>query len=270
MDNIKKTLVMILVGALTLSTLSSFSSCNFYGDTESDEFDEPVYESPYTWDNLIHEEGRFYYYKDDALVSRTGIDVSSHQHEIDWQAVAADGVEFALIRAGYRGSTEGLVYLDEHYYTNIEGAQNAGLMVGVYFFSQALTEEEAVEEAEFLLTHLEGRELEYPVVYDFEPVTTEVPGRANDISQEQATRNAQAFCDCIEAAGYTTMLYGNKKDIARYYDPSLVEVSEVWVAEYGALFPSGQFDFSMWQYSSTAQVAGISVNVDMNIHFLEP
>lgn len=231
---------------------------------------EPPYESPYTWSNLVYEEGRFYYYKDEVLVSRIGIDVSSHQKVIDWYAVAADGIEFAFIRVGNRGATEGQMYLDEQFHANIAGAKEAGIAVGVYFFSQAITAEEALEEAEFVLAYLGGIELEYPVVYDHEPVTIEgTPGRANSLTVEQATAQAEAFCTRIKEAGYAAMLYGNKKDIARY-DSSLVENSDVWFAEYDASLPSGQFDFIMWQYSSTGSVAGISVPVDMNIHFLEP
>lgn len=230
---------------------------------------EPPYESPYTWDNLVYEEGRFYYYKDGHIASRVGIDVSSHQKEIDWAAVAADGIEFAFIRVGNRGATEGQLYLDEQFHANIQGAKQAGIDVGVYFFSQAITEEEAIQEAEFVCANLGGIALEYPVVFDHEPVTIEGnAGRANTLSREQATANAQAFCEVIEQAGYVPMLYGNKLDLARY-DSTLTDTYDVWFAEYDAALPSGQLDFVMWQYTSSGQVQGIPVNVDMNIHLFE-
>lgn len=230
---------------------------------------EPQYISPYTWENLVFDEGRCYYYKDEVLVSRIGIDVSSHQKNIDWQAVKDDGIEFAFIRLGNRGATEGELYLDEQFTANLEGARQVGMPIGVYFFSQAVDEAEALEEAEFVLAHLEGIELEYPVVFDHEPVTISgTAGRANSITREQLTANAEVFCERIQSAGYRTMLYGNKKDIAKY-KPETVESNEIWFAEYDVGIPTGQFDFVMWQYSNTGQVAGIETYVDMNIYFLE-
>lgn len=228
----------------------------------------PPYESPYTWENLVYDQGRFSYYKEDALVSRIGIDVSSYQKTIDWQAVAADGIDFAFIRLGYRGATEGQLYLDEYFYDNIKEAQAAGIPVGVYFFSQAIEKEEALEEAEFTLSHLAGIELDYPVVFDHEPVSG-VDSRANNLSSEQLSACAKVFSEHIKRSGYDTMLYGNKSDIARY-DSDLVAHCEVWFAEYDAPLPSGQFDFTIWQYTNRGSVAGISTYVDMNIHFLEP
>lgn len=259
---------------MSVSAIPPLWACSSGQSSDASSYEltqEPLYESPYTWDNLSYEAGRFYYHKDEQLVSRIGIDVSSHQKQIDWQAVAADGIEFAFIRVGNRGATEGNIFLDEQFSANFEGAKQAGIDVGVYFFSQACNEAEALEEAEFVLAYLGGAELEYPVVYDFEPLVIEGnAGRANEISREQGTLNAEAFCKRIEEAGYETMLYGNKKDITRYYSKELIETSTIWYAEYESSLPTGQFDFVMWQYASTGSVAGISVGVDMNIHFLEP
>lgn len=123
-----------------------------------------------------------------------------------------------------------------------------------------------------MLMHLDeiGSELDYPVVFDHEPITVSgVAGRANSVSRDDMTALDAAFCERVEAAGYDTMIYGNKNDIARY-DTDLVEKSTIWFAEYGASPPSGQFDFVMWQYSNAGHVAGISTNVDMNIYFLDP
>lgn len=226
------------------------------------------YESPYNWDNLSQQEGRYVYTKDRVKQSRSGIDVSEFQGIIDWTAVAYDSVEFAFIRVGNRGATEGDLYTDEHYWSNITGAQAVGVKTGVYFFSQAITEAEAVEEAEFVLAHLKGIKLDYPVVFDHEPVT-EVEGRANKLSGEQISACAKAFCDVIERAGYDTMIYGNKQDIAKI-DPSVLQAHEVWFAEYDAKKPTGQFDFTIWQYANNGNVSGISTPVDMNIHFLVP
>ncbi|MDR2108765.1 MAG: glycoside hydrolase [Coriobacteriales bacterium] len=221
------------------------------------------YVSPYDWDNLAQENGRFVYHEGGKQVSRTGIDVSSHQGAINWRSVAADGIDFAFIRLGYRGSSEGQVYLDQYFEDNYRGATEAGLPIGVYFFSQAINEAEAHEEAEFVLAALAGRALAYPVAYDFEP-TGDGSGRANHLPRHQLTSDALAFCETIEAGGHRAMIYGNAGDISRYY-LEVLKGRAIWFAEYDASYPSGQFDFSIWQYSNSGQVAGINTAVDMNI-----
>lgn len=250
---------------ITLLLAASVCACAPVASTKEK---EPAYVSPYTWENLALENGRYTYYKDSKLVSRVGIDVSDHQKAIDWEAVANDGIEFAIIRVGNRGYTEDGLFLDEQFEANLMGAENAGLKCGVYFFSQAISEAEALEEASFVIEALAGRSLEYPVVYDHEPVS-DANGRANNLTSDQLTKNTQAFCEAIEQAGYRTMIYGNKKDIGRI-QPSVREKHDIWFAEYDASIPSGQFDFIMWQYSSNGEVAGITTRVDMNIHFLQP
>lgn len=240
----------------------------------SAEQEEPPYVSPYSWERLVEESGRYNYYDEDLVVaSRFGIDVSEHQGLIDWQAVAADGVEFAFIRLGNRGATEGQLYLDEHFEANLTGAKQAGLLVGVYFFSQALDETEALEEAEFVLEHLAGRSLDYPVAFDHEPVTsvegTSVAGRANRISRKDLTLCARSFCEVIEAAGLDTMLYGNTADLAMF-DEVLLDSSALWFAQYEVSRPTLEHDFVIWQYTSSGTVAGIDTYTDLNIHFLAP
>ena len=229
---------------------------------------EPTYVSPYDWKRLAYEDGRFSYTKEGVPASRIGIDVSDHQGIIDWEMVEADGIDFAMIRLGYRGFTEGNIYLDEQYEANLKEARSAGILVGVYFFSQAINEKEAREEADFVIKNLEGVKLDYPIVYDHEPVT-DAQGRANKLSNRQLTRNAQAFCERIQEAGYTPMIYGNNADISRL-DLKALGTYEFWFAEYDTSKPSGQFDFTMWQYTNNGSVAGIDTRVDMNIHFLAP
>lgn len=229
---------------------------------------EPAYISPYNWDNLEYQDGRYFYYKNDVPASRIGIDVSEHQREIDWHAVAGDGIEFAFIRLGNRGYTEGDIYLDKRFEVNITGAREAGIARGVYFFSQAIDEEEAREEAAFVVEALAGRSLEYPVVFDHEPVV-DAAGRANNLSSDQLTRNARAFCEALEQAGYDAMIYGNTQDIGRL-DLSALSPYDIWFAEYDVAIPGGQFDFIVWQYANNGEVAGIPTRVDMNIHFLKP
>lgn len=231
-------------------------------------YSEPAYVSPYDWRNLELIEGRFYYSKDGNPASKTGVDVSEHQGEIDWEAVAADDIDFAFIRIGNRGYTEGIISLDDYYYSNISQARDAGLEIGVYFFSQAINPEEAREEARFVLNNLDGVELDFPVVYDHEPISDH-DGRANHLNPTQLSENAQAFCSVIEEAEKSVMIYGNNNDIKKLH-PEILNSRSVWFAEYNALHPSGQFDFVMWQYTSSGNVAGINTPADMNIYFLAP
>lgn len=202
------------------------------------------YVSPYNFDNLKNEQGRFSYYEDGNLVSQTAVDVSDLQGKIDWEHVSEDGIDFAMIRLGRRGYTEGNIYLDNYYYENVSGVQSEGMPFGVYFFSQAITEDEAIEEANFVIKHLSGSGISYPVVFDHEPVES-ADGRANNLSKNELTHITKAFCQKIEDAGYTPMIYGNAFDMERLNLNDLKGI-DVWYAEYESSQPTGQFDFAMW------------------------
>lgn len=223
------------------------------------------YVSPYNFDNLKNEQGRFSYCEDGNLVSQTAVDVSDLQGKIDWERVSEDGIDFAMIRLGRRGYTEGNIYLDNYYYENVSGVQSEGMPFGVYFFSQAITEDEAIEEANFVIKHLSGSGISYPVVFDHEPVES-ADGRANNLSKNELTHITKAFCQKIEDAGYTPMIYGNAFDMERLNLNDLKGI-DVWYAEYESSQPTGQFDFAMWQYSSTANVSGINTQADLSILF---
>lgn len=223
------------------------------------------YVSPYNFDNLKNEQERFSYYEDGNLVSQTAVDVSDLQGKIDWERVSEDGIDFAMIRLGRRGYTEGNIYLDNYYYENVSGVQSEGMPFGVYFFSQAITEDEAIEEANFVIKHLSGSGISYPVVFDHEPVES-ADGRVNNLSKNELTHITKAFCQKIEDAGYTPMIYGNAFDMERLNLNDLKGI-DVWYAEYESSQPTGQFDFAMWQYSSTANVSGINTQADLSILF---
>lgn len=222
-------------------------------------------QTKYDWNNLKLENGRMVYYENGNAVSTTGIDVSDLQGSIDWQAVKNDGIDFAMLRCGRRGSTEGQLYTDKNYYENVEGATRVGLPYGVYFFSQATNEQEALEEAEYVLNLINGAGVTYPVVYDQEPVT-DSSGRANNLSADQLTKNAQTFCKRIEQAGYIPMVCGNQYDLSRLNIDQIN--AAVWYAEYTDMHPTSTYhDFVMWQYSHTGKVDGIKTDVDMDILF---
>jgi glycoside hydrolase family 25 len=222
---------------------------------------------PYEWENLSYDaQGRAHYIVDGKELTSTGVDVSSHQGYIDWEAVAADNIQFAMLRIGYRGSTEGGIRADELFETNLKGAQNAGLKVGVYFFSQAITVEEAREEANFVLQQLREAgitELELPVAFDLEP-SPDYSGRADNLSPAETNAIARAFCTTIQEAGYRVIVYGNKVDLNRF---DLVSLNEpIWLAQY-VDEPDVNFNFLIWQYTSTGQVDGITGSVDLNLDF---
>lgn len=200
-----------------------------------------------------------------------GVDVSEHQGDIDWQAVRGAGVEFAILRVGYRGMTEGGLNVDATFQQNYQGAVDAGLQVGIYFFSQAVSQEEAREEADFVLQTLNGRELAYPVVFDWEtPIPSEeLPAedlRAYDISGEEVTRFALAFCQQMEKNGYTACVYTNKTMAYNTFNLEELKDYALWYAEYQPA-PSLYYGFRLWQYSASGTVPGISGSVDLNLCF---
>lgn len=212
---------------------------------------------------LMNDDDILEYVVDGEVVSQKGIDVSRYQEEIDWEKVAGDGVEYAFIRLGIRGATEGKLAIDVAYEKNMEGALENDIDVGVYFFTQALNEQEAVEEAEFVLENLEDYEISYPIVLDVEEVTTKNP-RTKELTKEDRTEACIAFCERVKEAGYTPMIYGNLKTFLLMLDMEKLEEYEKWFAYYRTplYFP---YEFSVWQYTSTGKVDGISTDVDLNV-----
>lgn len=231
---------------------------------------EEEFVSDYDWTGLRRDGDKLTYYENNQLASLWGIDVSEHQDKsIDWAQVADAGVQFAFVRVGNRGATEGTLNTDAFFQENATGAAAAGMVVGAYFFSQALTEDEAREEANFTIARLseaesQGVTFSY-VAYDHEAV--EIDGaRANELSDAQFTANARSFCDVIAAAGYKPMIYGNPQDLERL-SPHLRDSYPLWYAEYGVYIPTAPINFAIWQYSNTGQIPGIDGDVDLNLWF---
>lgn len=229
---------------------------------------EDVPKNEYAADAFYEENGRFYYDDGETPVAY-GIDVSSYQGQIDWEAVAGDGIEFAIIRMGYRGyGAAGVIHLDEYFEDNLEGAKAAGLDVGVYFFSQATSPEEAEEEALVVLEQLDGRELTYPVIFDWETISS-VDARANKVDNETLLACAERFNSIISEAGYQPMAYFSRNMGLLKYDLSVMKDYPFWLAYY--ISDPTEYDFyysaRMWQYSYTGRVAGIEGAVDLDICF---
>ncbi|MCI8422693.1 MAG: hypothetical protein HFF50_04030 [Lawsonibacter sp.] len=202
-------------------------------------------------------------YEHNGVRAKTGVDVSFYQGEIDWQAVAADGIDFAILRLGYRGYTEGGLILDSHFLDNIRGALDAGLEVGVYFFSQALNPQEAEAEADFVALALEGYAITYPVAFDWEYISNP-DARTKNVTGEELTQCAKAFCARIQERGYTPAVYFNRDLAYLSYDLQELTQLPLWLAEYSSR-PSFYYDFHLWQYSDTGTVAGIQGNVDLDL-----
>lgn len=219
----------------------------------------------------INNRGHMEYVVDGDTASYFGIDVSSYQGDIDWNAVREDGVEFAILRVGYRGyGEEGKIRMDEKFLQNYDGANEAGIDVGVYFFSQATSVDEAIEEAKFVLDCLGDRRLEYPVVYDWETVVpldeNDVP-RTEDVMPNTLTLSAIAFCETIQSEGYDAMIYTNKKQATIKYDMRQLANYPVWLALYDTEL-TYCYDFDIWQYG-TGLIDGIEGEVDFNIGMIK-
>lgn len=192
-----------------------------------------------------------------------GIDVSTWNGSIDWNKVKNSGVSYVIIRTGFRGSTQGALVEDNRFRQNIQGATNAGLKVGVYFFSQAVNEVEAVEEASMVLSQVKGYNLAYPVFIDVEPSG----GRADALSSGDRTKVINAFCQTIQNGGYKAGIYANKTWLAQKMNISALSGYKIWLAQYNSTVTySGRYD--MWQYSDKGTVAGINGQVDMNLSYL--
>lgn len=222
---------------------------------------------PVTGDQVIG--GMKYKFNSDGSLSQNsgarGIDVSKWQGKIDWEAVAASGIDFAIIRVGYRGSSTGALIEDPYFKTNIAGATKAGIKVGVYFFTQAITEAEAVEEASMALSLVSGYKLTYPIFIDTEEASG---GRANGLDKATRTAVVKAFCRTIQNAGRKAGVYASGSWYKTKLNASELNNYFIWVAQYNTTCTyTGKYD--MWQYSSKGSVSGIKGNVDMNISYVK-
>lgn len=229
---------------------------------------EDVAASSFSSDNFVFDENGRISYTDSDVNYYTGIDVSSHQGEIDWEKVAQDGIDFAIVRIGFRGyGSSGLILEDDMSEENIKNAYDAGLKVGVYFYSQAITPEEAKEEADFVLDIIKNYHIEYPVVFDWENDPATGGMRTDNLSGDILTQCAVSFCEEIKNAGYTPAVYFNLTDAYARYNLSVINKYPFWYAQHEGSAPLFYYNYLIWQYSDSGSVNGISGNVDLNISF---
>ena len=207
-----------------------------------------------------------YYSENGQPASNEGVDVSSFSGDIDWAKVKESGIDFAMIRIGGRGyGEEGGLYSDDKAAQNLQGARDAGIKVGAYFYSQATTNAEAEEEADYAKEILGDIKLEYPLAFDWEIVRGD-NARTEGVTSTQATECAVAFCEKVKSYGYIPMVYSPSREFYFKYDLSRLKDYELWLVQY-AEKPDFYYQFSMWQYTESGHVDGIDGNVDLNISF---
>ncbi len=266
-------IILSVVLILVIKEITSFSEVGTIAE-EVIEYDEygiqkqGMSQHEYNLDNIVTENGYKYYYENGQRKSAAGIDVSYAQKNINWTKVKAAGIDFAMIRLGYRGYQTGLLNLDEFYHKNIQEATAAGIETGVYFFSQALTEKEAEEEAEFVIQNIQSFNITYPVVFDWEVITSG-PARTDNLEGSMLTRCCIAFCKKIEEAGYKPMVYASLNLLRKQYDKyEIKELTgyDLWLAEYKE-YPEFPYEFKMWQYTDNGFIDGIEYPTDLNVYF---
>jgi GH25 family lysozyme M1 (1,4-beta-N-acetylmuramidase) len=215
----------------------------------------------------ITEQNGYKYYTDEAgnILSEAGVDVSQFQGDIDWEMLKQSGISFAMLRAGFRGYGSGKLMKDEKFEENVKAASAQGIKIGVYFFSAAVDEEEAVEEADYVAGLLQGHDIQMPVVIDTEAIYYD-DARTDDLTPSQLTAIIRAFCGRIREYGYTPMIYANAKRLTCVLHLEELSDIEVWYADYQEK-PIYPYAYRMWQYTEHGNAPGIEAEVDLNVYF---
>lgn len=224
-----------------------------------------VRQQEYDWNNLSDVNGRKVYTDKKGNTALQGIDVSTYQGVIDWEAVKNDGIDFVMIRVAFRGYETGKLMTDDMFKKNISEANRVGIPTGVYVFSQALTKDEAIEEAELTLKLIQDFKVNYPVALDVEDVLSD-EARTLNLTSVERTEIALAFLKTVKQAGYTPMIYSSKEFAECNLILNKLKPYSFWLAMYNEQ-PDFNHDFQMWQYSKKGQVAGIKGDVDLNLCF---
>ncbi len=220
----------------------------------------------YDFTKLVCQSNLMKYYEDGKKTSYVGVDISKFQDYVDFVKLKKAGIEFVMIRVGARGYGTGQLILDEYFSDNIKRASDAGLEIGVYFYSQAVTEDEAKEEAKMVIESLGDYQITYPVAFYMELVDNDT-ARTDVLTREQKTSIAKAFLGDIAAAGYKTMIYGDKEWLIKEIDMSKLTAYDVWLSQNEDI-PDYPYKFAMWQYDFDGSVDGIAGYVNLNISFI--
>lgn len=223
--------------------------------------------SNYDFTNLVSQSNIMKYYENGKKISFVGADVSKYHDNVDFETLKSEGVDYVMIRVGARGYSTGQITLDDNFDDNMVRAKEAGLDVGVYFYSQAISEAEAVEEANFVLEHIAGYEIDYPVAYLMEKISND-KARIDGLSKNDKTMAARAFLNTVKDAGYMPMVYGTKEWLIKEVDLSKLTEYDIWLSQNGDL-PDYPYRFSMWQYTSTGEISGIEGYANLNVNFID-
>lgn len=221
----------------------------------------------YDFTKLVCQSNLMKYYVEGKQVSFVGASVSKNQDYVDFVKLKKAGIDYVMIRVGARGYSSGQLVLDEYFNDNIKRAADAGLEIGVYFFSQAVTEQEAVEEANMVLESVRDYKLTYPVAFDMEHIDNDT-ARIDNLSKSEKTKIAKAFLDTVKNAGYIPMLYGDKEWLIKEIDMSKLTAYDIWLAQIQDI-PDYPYAFAMWQYNNAASIDGIAGYADLSISFID-
>lgn len=221
----------------------------------------------YDFTKLVCQSNLMKYYVDGKQVSFIGADISKYHDYVDFIKLKKAGVDFVMLRVGARGYGSGQLVLDDYFADNIKRASDAGLQIGVYFYSQAITTEEAVEEANMVLENIRDYQITYPVAFDMEYVENDT-ARVESLSKAEKTTITKTFLDTVKDAGYTPMLYGSKEWLLKRIDMSKLTSYDIWLSQASDI-PDYPYKFSMWQYTYSASINGIAGMANLNISFID-
>ncbi len=221
----------------------------------------------YDFSKLTMKSDKMAYYQDGKKNSYLGADISKYNGEVDFVSLKESGIDFVMLRLGARGYGSGQIMLDEKFADNITKATEAGLDIGIYFFSQAITTDEAVEEANFIMQNLSNYKITYPVAFDMEYVQNDT-ARIETLSREQKTSITKEFLDTVKNGGYKPMIYGTKEWLIKQIDLTKLTGYDIWLSQQEDV-PDYPYQFQIWQYTLDGQVGGVNGEVDLNISFID-
>ena len=255
--------VLMIAVILTAGSSTAVFAQRYHDQEEMDSGYSVICTQNHLREDCWYQEDSFMYYTEEGFTSRVGVDVSKWNKDVDFAALKEQGVEFVIIRVGFRGYQNGELVVDERFYEFMDEAAAAGLEIGVYFYSQAIDEDEAAEEALFVVDHLAGYDISMPVYFDTEDVR-QGEARTQDLSTANYILNAKAFCETVESMGYSSGVYASQEWIRKNLDLAQLSDYEIWYALYNST-PGREYGFDMWQYTDMGELEGCDTSLDMNI-----
>lgn len=238
------------------------------GTQEWIEIDEELTKHSYDFTKLKATNGKMVYYEGNKKISRLGVTLSAENGEVDFEDLKADGIDFVMLKVGARGYETGLITLDEAFVSNMQKAKDAGLKIGVYFCSQAVTVEEAVEEVEFIANQLIPYEIAYPVAYRIEAVSYDA-ARTDILDKEKKTQMAETFLSEMEKAGHDVIIYAEQNWLlTEVLTKELLDKYEIWLSDRSPV-PEFPYQFKMWEYAQGETALGVNGDVNYTISFVD-